>query len=281
MKRLSSFLLFLVVLAVGVSACQSGAAQVAPTATARPTMTRLPTLPSTPVPTATVTPTPPAARAAQVLGLYLEAVRSEDFITASEWLSDFSLLVPGLSRRQVRNLLADRSAQGQRLLRYRLGRSQEIDARTTLIAVTLSMAGEEKEREELWALRLEDGDWRVNWERLIAYEVFAVADKSYDDVVIKPVQLLRYTDRTRLELMVQNLSGQTVTWGGKGMTNAVFYFGDQKVAVTGAAYQFNPRRGYDVAVEAPGLYLQALLSVELLGFGNASRTPRLYRFDLR
>ncbi len=281
MKRLSSFLLFLVVLAVGVSACQSGADQVAPTATARPTMTRLPTLPPTPVPTATVTPTPPAARAAQVLGLYLDAVRDEDFLTASEWLSDFSLLVPGLSRRQVRNLLADRSAQGQRLLRYRLGRSQEIDARTTLIAVTLSMAGEEKEREELWALRLEDGDWRVNWERLISYEVFAVADKSYDDVVIKPVQLLRYTDRTRLELMVQNLSGQTVTWGGKGMTNAVFYFGDQKVKVTGAAYQFNPRRGYDVAVEAPGLYLQDLLSVELVGFGNASRTPRLYRFDLR
>jgi hypothetical protein len=135
-------------------------------------------------------------------------------------------------------------------------------------------------KDELWAFRLENGDWRYNWNNLIDFHTLQADSQTVHGVTVLPVQIKRYTDRIALNLLVQNRTNEPVVFGQVNETLGAFHFGDQPVVAEKTRWILNPLRSDpNISLEAKGLFQSYPDSVEIRKWNNYDVKP-WYVFQL-
>lgn len=252
--------------------------QIAQAAT--PTPTAELTATSTKEPTATATPeTYPAEQAAQA---YFAALESGDFSAAAGLISSYSKMVSNLTSGDIVAELTSRQSNGWSWSDLEIIGSQVFDMKTVLVHVTYqseipdSAAGKTVKTsvDELWPFRLETGKWLYNWSNIIDYKTLGVDSQQAGGLTMKPMQLIRYTDKIRLVLLAQNgTSGATVI-GRPNQVLATFHFGGKSVDAEQTRYFFDAYRSYpDMTIDAQGLYEEYPDSVEIVKFKDSATAP--------
>jgi hypothetical protein len=281
----ASIVVFLLIGAV-LSACQASPALAGPAATGnapeqveiagptptvRLTATRQP--PQAPTPTADAARLAEEAAAEAARTFFADAAENRPE-AAAERISSFSLMVAQMTRGDAADALRSRRAAGERWSDLEIVEVHPFDAQTMLVRVTYSQTGgfdgdkasasEDKSTpaargpvvvEALWPMRLENGVWRYNWENLIDFRTLDVSEQTVHGITILPVQALRYTDRIRLVLLVQNRTNESAVFGQVNETLGTFYFGDQAIAAEPTRWILNPLRSVPgAALEVEGLF---------------------------
>lgn len=245
-----------------------------------PAPTALPTL--KPRPTATATPDEAelAARSAEAAAqAYFAALEAGDAQAAADLVSSFSLMVFEMTRGDAAAALQAQKAGWSDL---EVGEVEPFDEKTMLVSVKYTAQGEEgpEAREEVWALRNESGAWKVNWDRLIDFRTLTVDPQTTNGVTVLPVQMLRFTDRLRLEMLVQNRTSQPVVFGQANEVLATFHVGAEDVVAEKTQVVFNPlRSAHGVPLEIKGLYEAYPDAVTIRQWKSYNVQP-WYEFDL-
>lgn len=251
-----------------LSACQvsaQAATEVAePTAAPTATLWVRPTAIPTAAPTATIDPAAARAAAAeQAARTYFDAVAQGDFAGAAGLLSNFSLSALDLTRAEAEAQLAGEAWSELEVLEVR-----DFDAQTVLVSVGYTAGGES--RAELWPLRLENGQWRVNWANLIDFRTLTVPAQSVNDVTVAPQRLLRYSDRLELRVLAQNHRADLLVWGGgSNETLGTFVVAGKAVTAEKTQWVLNPKRSIpDLSLTAAGLFEEMPERVEIYRLGS-------------
>lgn len=245
-----------------------------------PAPTALPTL--KPRPTATATPDEAelAARSAEASAqAYFAALEAGDAQAAADLVSSFSLMVFEMTRGDAAAALQAQKAGWSDL---KIGEVKPFDEKTMLVSVKYAAQGQEgpEAREEIWALRNESGAWKVNWDRLIDFRTLTVDPQTTNGVTVLPVQMLRFTDRLRLEMLVQNRTSQPVVFGQANEVLATFHLGGEDVVAEKTQVVFNPlRSAHGVPLEIKGLYEAYPDAVTIRQWKSYNVQP-WYEFDL-
>lgn len=291
-KKIIFQIILLMVLASLLAGCAGAPLASAFAPTAAPTVveaeeapppTPLPTL--KPRPTATAKPDPAqiaAQDAETAAGAYFAALEAGDPAAAAEQVSTFSLMVFEMTRGDVAAELQRQKAGGAVWSGLETGEVKPFDAQTMLVDVNYEVKTEEgaETREEVWAVRSESGTWRVNWNNLIDFRTLTVEPQTTNGVTVLPVQMLRFTDRLRLELLVQNRTSQPVVFGQVNEELATFHIGGQDVIAEKTQVVFNPlRSAHGVPLEILGLYEAYPDGVTIRQWKNYDVKP-WYEFDL-
>lgn len=225
---------------------------------------------------------------------YLEALKQRDFEQVAALVSDYSISVDGVSRRDVVSFFEKKDFDGWKLVDYRVKESRLLDDQSALVYVmTKEQSGEgEPQSDDFWvAIRKENGQWRVNWALLVDELVLNVESQTVNNVSIQPMKIIRYTNKMRLFMRVENANDRGCFWGWVNDEIATFHFGDQPVGVSGSL-GIEPDRTYpDVYVDINGFYETYPMAVSLSKWRWASETsPDLpdpggaswaYAFDLQ
>ena len=253
-------------------------AQAEASATTPPTATRVPKPTKTPVPQIN-----PATEAEKTVTAYFNALQAQDFEAASQLVSNFSLLAGGMIRTTVVDQLNTQMANGVKWEGLQIKDSQVLDARTVLVHVIYkestidAKTGVESiaQNDELWPVRLEIGNWLYNWNNLIDFRTLVVTEQATAGVVVKPLQLMRYSDHIALMMLVQNTTGDTVVWGLISEDLATFYFkGKPVVADQSKKFVLNPLRSIpDLTIVVKGLYNTYPEKVEIRKWKNYKVDP--------
>ena len=206
---------------------QASVVEEIPTATAEPT--------AVPQPTSVPTAVPPAtAGAEQAAQAYFETLRMRDHEAAADLVSEFSLMVFRMTRLDVIDQLMLESAGGMDYTGFEIVESSLLDEQTALVqvkyegqvegtapeeaateeAVTEEVATEEAATEEIvpekesfeavWAFRLENGQWKYNWNNLVDFRTLNVQFQTTGGVSMLPKEILRFTDHMQVNLLAQN-----------------------------------------------------------------------------
>ena len=252
-------------------------------ATATATPTAIPT--QKPTATPTVTAQPVTAAAVSSATAYFTALEKKDFSAAAQWISTSSLSYAQLTRSGAAAALTAQSLAGAAWSDLQIVDSQVFDNNTILVHVTYrtgtaaaatatpqagaaqstATAQSNTQKDEIWAFRLEGGNWLYNWNNLIDTRTVDVAAQTANHITIKPTQLVRYSDRIELHFMMQNQTSDVVYFVQDYDSLAVFHFGDQtveadktyKVVISGL------RTSYDEMIVAKGLYSSYPTYVEI------------------
>jgi hypothetical protein len=279
-NRIRNTIVILLALLITITACQarqSGAAGVAaaegqPTAQpVPPTETPLPRPTKTPPPAPTATQDPLQAQAAlakETVTNYFSALETEDFEQAGGFLSTFSLNVFEITRGDAVSILNQQRADGTSWSELEISETTPVNPQTQLVHVKYTLTAkappskdaksdtpaETKEaRDEQWVVRLEAGDWHVNWNNLIDFRTLDVDAQSMNGVTVKPVQANRFPDRIQLVMLVQNRTNAPVVFGQVNEILGTFYFGDQAIEAEKIQVVFNPLRSVpDFKLEVKG-----------------------------
>ncbi|MEA4908464.1 MAG: hypothetical protein VB089_12630 [Anaerolineaceae bacterium] len=297
MKK-SVVILILSVFTILLAACQAPAGfavtggyrgqatQAEPTLTPQPTLIVLPTRQPTPAPADATETT--AAAAEETARAYFAALQGQDFETASDQVSEFSLMVAGMTHGDVVNELTTRKLAGERWSGLEVQGVQVFDDKTVLVHVTYQLSqkdaesGEENRvaQDELWPLRQENGRWLYNWGNLIDFRTLDVAEQTTAGMTVRPEQILRYSDHLRLNLLVQNSTNDPIVWGQVNEVMGKFYFGDETVEAEPEQLIFDRLRSYpDVGIDVAGLYDRYPDKVDLRQWKNYQVAP-WYSFQL-
>jgi hypothetical protein len=289
-KAVSSALLILFLLA----GCQAApATQPPPSATllALPISTTRPTRLPTRAPRATVTPTPtglPNQGAVQTARDYFAALQREDFSAAAEQVSAFCLAFNQMTAGDLADELGRQKAQGAAWSGLQVVDSQVFDEKTVLIHVTYRLAGKDArtgaethtEQDELWPVRLENGQWRYNWSNVIDFKALRATPQLAEGLIVTPLQISRYSDKIRLRVLAQNTTAEDINIGLPNQVLATFHFGDQSVDAVNKHYFFNPYYSDEnVYIDALGLFARYPQSVDILKYKTYITTP-WYTFNL-
>lgn len=248
---------------------------------AQPTL--LPTL--KPRPTATAAPDEAqlAAQAAEdAARAYFAALEAGDTEAAAQQISTFSLMVFEMTRGDAAAELQRQKSDGAGWSKLETGEVRLFDEQTMLVDVRYELKTEEgaEPREEVWAVRNESGTWRVNRSNLIDFRTLTAEPQTTNGVTVLPVQMLRFTDRLRLELLVQNRTSQPVVFGQVNEELATFHIGEEAVIAEKTQVVFNPlRSAHGVPLEIKGLYEAYPDSVTIRQWKNYDVKP-WYEFDL-
>ena len=276
----------LVILAIVLSACQTSQTASAASSQGTPpggfnprqaaAATATPTATATAVPTATVTATatPVTAGAEAAARTYFAALQNKDFGGASQLVSIFSLSFAQMTRSDAADKLASLSKAGTTWSALQIVSSQVFNDSVVLVHVTYhtgstapatatpsskasaTPAAASETKDELWAFRLENGQWLYNWNNLIDYQTLVVSSQVREHITIKLSQLVRYTDRIELHFMMQNQTSDVVYFVQPYDSLAVFHFGDTEVE----ADKSTPivisglRTSFDEVIVVKGLY---------------------------
>ncbi len=272
----SSLLSLLAAGLVGVvllSACQS-AATATPAPAGLPTQTPSPIpLPDEPTPEATATPLPlPTASATPQVSAdpavktvedYFAALQAQDYQAAANLFSTFSLTVDGLTRGDGADELHNQMQAGTSWSGLQVQGTQTFDDKTILVHVSYTLTTQDAksgettptEMDELWPVRFENNQWRYNRANLIDFRTLSMPDQSTAGLRIKPLQLLRYTDHTRMTMMVQNTTNDLIVLGQSNEIMAAFLFAGQQVEAEKEQLVFERLRTYPLAsIDVKGLY---------------------------
>jgi hypothetical protein len=279
------------------SAAQQSAELAQRTASLQPTLTPLPRATRTPRPAPTATLDPALARAAQAeaaVEAYFAALEAQDFDSAAEQLSTYSLTVFSLTRGDAAARLHALRAKGAAwsgmeilgsepfdkntiLVRVRYGYTQISPAATPTLSATAATieAGETAEPvEEQWAVRLENGAWRPNWNNLIDYHTLETPAQTLNGITVKPIQANRFPDRIQLVLLMQNRTSQPFVFGQVNEILGTFSFAGQPFEAEKTQIILNPWRSVaDAKLEVKGFFEEYPDSIEIRKWKNYDVKP--------
>jgi hypothetical protein len=110
-----------------------------------------------------------AAEAEEAARGYFAALEGGDFEQAASALSDFSLMVAG--KRRGTAAAALQAAVGDGWSDFEVVETRPLGDQTMLVTVTYTAQAEDGPQpvEAVWALREENGLWRLNWGGLIDF----------------------------------------------------------------------------------------------------------------
>ncbi len=293
-----------------LSATQPTAAPTEQSITLTPRPTR------TPLPSPTATKDPVQARAeaaAAAVQEYFGALEAQDFEKAAGLLSEFSLMVFEMTRGDAASELALSRAEGTTWSNLETGEITPFDENTVLVQVQYNRTGKptptatnppkgsaaEKTAtaaattasaataepgepvDELWAVRLENGEWRVNWKAIIDYHTLDVAAQTLNSVTVKPVLARRFPDRIQVVMLVQNRSNQPVVFGQVNEILGTFYFAGQAIEAEQIQKVFNPLRSVpDFTLEVKGAFAEYPDTLEMRRWKNYNVKP-WFTFQLK
>lgn len=139
----------------------------------------------------------------------------------------------------------------------------------------------ETQKDELWPMRLENSEWRYNWDNLIDFRTLDAGAQTVSGVTVMPVQMNRYSDRIELSLLVQNRTNEGVVFGQVNETLGTFYFDGQPVVAEKTRWILNPNRSVpSVTLEAKGLFTEFPEMVEIRKW-NSYQVDPWYVFQLQ
>lgn len=291
MKKKTTVFILLILAAIVMTACQAIPAGAA-TATAssaeaspvivKPSLTPQPMAVETTVvePTAQVQQTEdPDLRiekeVTQAAEAYFTAVSEGNTEAAADLLSSFSLMVFQMTRGDAVDALQAQKIAGVSWADLEILDVQPFDDQTMLVHVTYAETNREaasaqggatptpaptqtepeENIEALWPMRLEQGEWRYNWNNLIDFRTLDASAQTMNGITIMPVQFNRYSDRIQLSVLVQNRTNEAVVFGQVNETLGTFYFGDQPVVAEKTQWILNPLRSVPAAtLEIKGLF---------------------------
>lgn len=271
-------------------AAQTGATPtVGPTTPPTATPTRAPT--RTPLPTATPTLSPEQASLAaaeQAARAYFSALETGEYEAASNLVSNFSLVVFGMTRGDAASALAKLRAGGAKWSDLEIGETIQAGETTCLVPVSYTLAGLDKDGketsqtvEETWPFRLENKQMRYNWNNLVEFHTLDVPAQTLNGVTVKPVQANRFTDRFQLVLLIQNRTNNPVVFGQVNEILATFYFDGEAIQAEQTQTVFNPLRTVpDYKLEVKGSFERFPDSVEIRKWKNYD-VPPWFTFQLQ
>ena len=247
---------------------QAAVVEKKPTATIEPTAMPQPT--ETPIPAVTPSLTAGAEQAALT---YFEALSQRNHEAAAELVSEFSLMVFKMTRLDVTNELMLDSASGATYADFEILESSLLDEQTALVRVQYASPGEEATTTEekpaegvedvdeseptdvVWAFRLENGQWRYNWDNLIDFRTLSARSQTTGGVSMLPKEILRFTDHIQVNLLAQNRTNDPILFGQVNETLATLYFQGETVEANPEKIYLNPLRSYpDTAITFAGFY---------------------------
>lgn len=232
--------------AAGPTAAPTSAA-IKVTATPRPSPTAKPS----PVPTQTSAPYAEVEAAANA---YAEALRKGDAATAAGMISNYSLMVAQVTSGDIQ---AGMKAAGDaaRIANFKLLGVKEAGESTVLIHVSYISGKDAAAVDESWPFRKENDAWRYNWNNLVDFHTLTVDAQTTNGVTFIPQRLLRYSDRTVLELMGQNHTAEPIVFGQVNETLARFHIDGQTVDAEKKHLALDARRtNNNLTLELKGYY---------------------------
>ncbi|MCE5206857.1 MAG: hypothetical protein LLG42_00940 [Chloroflexi bacterium] len=243
-----------------------------------------------------------SSQAEQSARAYFEKVADGDAEGAADLLSRFSLMVFQMTRGDAASVLQVQTNEGFHWTNLEILDTQMFDAQTILVHVTYSVKNEAlsgaanankavptstptaaaapETKDELWPMRLENGAWLYNWNNLIDFRSLDISAQTVNGITILPQQLLRYSDRVQLSMLIQNRTNDVVVFGQANETLGTFLFDNQAVIAEKTQWILNPLRSTpNVILEVKGLYKDFPDSVEIRRFTNYQVEP-WYKFQL-
>jgi hypothetical protein len=189
-----------------------------------------------------------------------QALIKKDFNQAANLFSEYSLRLFDLTRQDIVMRYQTLDFKGWKLVDCRRLESKKFDDQTILIHLLMKEQTGEQEPQyyDGWqALRLEEGQWLINWNDVIDTLPMAVESQTVNGVTLQPTQLIRYTDKIRLLFNVGNANKRAAFWDLAGQKVATFKIADQTVIVRGmneTPFRIDAENTYTGAyAEVPGL----------------------------
>ncbi len=238
-------------------------------ATATPTP--MPTIANVPTPTPTVITG--SDLAAQTVQGYFTDLQNGNFNSASALLSAFSLLEANTTASQVADQLTQMKAQGYAWSGLKVVDSQPFNASTILVHVQYTLTAPDpktnkpvqSQKDELWPVRQEAGQWLYNWQNIIDFNTLTVPVQEIYGLTIQPLQLTRYSDHLTMTVLAQNATSEPIVIGQPNEVLATFHFGSQSVDAVDTRYIIDSYRSYtNVNITVNGLYKTFPTSVDLI-----------------
>jgi hypothetical protein len=286
-----SILSIFFILSVVFSACQgrptqgsapAGASTGSATLQAEPTLVN--TVESTVEPTATATMASPTLDPEQgMMDLaektardYFQAVEQGKSEEAAAYLSRFSLSVFEMTPDDAVVQLQAQKISGIQWSDLEIQKVERFDDKTMLVYLSYmeinkkaaeatavpataltptAEAGQPQRVETIWPIRLEHKAWLFNWNKLIDFKSLSAGSPTVSGITVMPTELLRFTDRIELLMLVQNRNSETIVFGQTNETLGTFKFGDKAVVAEKVRWILNPLRSVDdLKLEIKGLY---------------------------
>ena len=120
---------------------------------------------------------------------------------------------------------------------------------------TIEEADESELADVVWAFRLENGQWRYNWDNLIDFRTLSARSQTTGGVSMLPKEILRFSDHMQVNLLAQNRTNDPILFGQVNETLATLHFQGETVEVEPAKIYLNPLRSYpDTAITFAGFY---------------------------
>ncbi len=248
--------------------------------------TIVPTATATPRPTATSTPTatPVSAAAEASAKAYFAALQGKDFSAAAQLVSVYSLTFTEMVSSDVIDQLTAESQAGTTWSDLQIVGSQVLSDSMILVHVTYrtgaaatpvatatgtsqssTTAQDTNQKDEWWPFKLENSQWRYNWNNLIDYKTLDLDAQTANHITIQPTMLVRYSDRIELHFMMQNKTSDVVYFVQPYDSLAVFHFGDQSVEAdkSHSIVVSGLRTSFDEVIVVKGLFTSYPDSVEI------------------
>jgi hypothetical protein len=302
LKFLAIFSLALIVL---LAACQ---VQVTPTSSAtaqvsHPTPIPLPTLAeetATTAPTEAAgpakdpSPTPTAqdadtAKALETAHAYFDALAGNNPQAASEKISTFSLILQSFTRADAADELQKLMQAGTAWSGLEVKDTQRFDADTILVHVLYQLTSKDPktgkntttQKDELWPIRNENGEWLYNRGNLIDFKTLSNPDQITAGLRMKPVQITRYSDHLDLSFLVQNTTNEPIALGQSNEILAQLKFKNHTVDADKQVLVFDRLRSYpDATIHFAGLFSEYPQSAVVRQWKNYRVAPwYTFQFD--
>lgn len=234
-----------------------------------------------------------AARAAEV---YFTAVSEGNSEEAAAMLSTFSLAVFQITRGDAIEALQAQKIKGVRWADFQILGTQPFGEQTILVHVTYQETTRDTPTatptiaaqatpaspetaaptaiDALWPMRLESEAWRYNWNNVIDFRTLDADAQTMNGITILPTQLIRYSDRIKLSMLIQNRTNEAVVFGQVNETLGTFSFGEETILAEKTQWILNPLRAMpDATLEMKGLFTSLPDMVEIRKWNNYDVEP--------
>jgi hypothetical protein len=120
-------------------------------------------------------------------------------------------------------------------------------------------------------MRKENGQWRMNSGGIVDDETLTMQAKGYKGILVQPLRIIRYLDKMRVVVKIENISSKTCYWGWGNDKLLILNFG-QKAIDTSGSLKVEPKRTYPgVNIDVKGFYETYPKSMELTKWQWASQ----------
>jgi hypothetical protein len=284
--KIASFVLVIVLVTMACS-LTPGQQPDKPQVTATDEIDSNSTLKPTAAPTRVSAGTPEEAAKA-----YYDAWLKSDADQLTNLISDFSLQYAASTRESVRAELKKKIFNGLVVEEYEVLESRILDDTTALVRVITQERqglGEPSTHDQWAAFRLENGEWRLNWNNIVDVMPLATPAQTINGLEIQLVEVRRFTDHLKIMLHARNTSAQAVQWGWTNDVTVTAFFPDQSSNDLRFSFAFEPNRTYtDRFAKLEGVFeeypdrlrLSNFMSTNQQGLPIPGGAPWSYEFSL-